>query len=78
MNIEGFIEIIEEEFEDIEQGILKPESDFKKELEWSSVNALIMITLVNTEFDIIINANDINNSKTIQELYDLVLSKIEN
>lgn len=78
MDIEGFIGIIEEEFEDVEQGLLNEDSDYKEELEWSSVNALIMITLVNTEFDIIINANDLNSSKTIGELYNLILRKLEN
>jgi acyl carrier protein len=76
IKIESFIKRIEEEFEDVKPGVLNAGSDFKKELEWNSVNALIMITLINSEFDIIINANDLNKAKTINDLFALVEDKI--
>jgi len=75
MNIEDFIAQIEEEFDDLEPGILKPESKFREMFEWNSINALILIALVKTEYDIAINAEDISNAKTVNDLYTVIVSK---
>ncbi|MEZ5084192.1 MAG: acyl carrier protein [Bacteroidales bacterium] len=75
MDISYFIERIEDEFEDIKPGLLTPGSDYKKILEWSSVNALIMISLIDAEFEVILNANDLNKTNTISELYKLIEKK---
>ena len=75
MDIQEFIEKIETEFDDLEKGVLKPESIFRDAFEWNSVNALIFIALINVEYDVILNADDLKNSKTVQDLYDIVLSR---
>ncbi|MFA6950901.1 MAG: acyl carrier protein, partial [Lentimicrobiaceae bacterium] len=67
MNIEDFITRIEEEFDDIKPGTLKPASILREVFEWNSINALIMIAMVKTEYDVVINADDIANSKTIED-----------
>ena len=36
------------------------------------MNALIFIALINVEYSVEINAEDLVNSKTIQELYNIV------
>lgn len=72
MNIEDFISKIEDEFEDIEHGTLKPESKFRTVVEWNSVNALIFIALVSNEYDVVINGNDIEKSQTISDLFEIV------
>jgi len=77
MNVEEFIGHLEEEFEDITPGTLKPESEFGKHFEITSINALIMIALVNTEYGVVINANDLQSSKTINDLYKIIKSRIE-
>lgn len=75
MNIEDFITRIEEEFDDIQPGTLKPASIFREVFEWNSINALIMIAMVKTEYDVVINADDIANSKTIEDIYKLIESR---
>ncbi len=72
MKIEDFIAKIEEEFDDLEPGILKPESNFREHFEWNSINALILIALVKTEYDVAINAEDIRKSNTIRQLFDII------
>lgn len=72
MSIEKFIEQVEEEFEELEKGTLKPDSNFREYFEWNSVNALIIIALIDSEYDVTINAEDIQNSETIQDLYNKV------
>lgn len=75
MNIEDFITRIEEEFDDIQPGTLKPASIFREVFEWNSINALILIAMVKTEYDVVINAEDIANSKTIEDIYKIIESK---
>ncbi len=77
MKIEEFIEKIEEEFEDIEPGSVKPDTVFREIFEWNSINALIYIAMVKTEYDVSINAEEIASSKTIQDLFDLISKKVE-
>ena len=77
MKIEDFISAIEEEFDDIEAGVLKPESKFRESFEWNSINALIFIALVDTEYDVTITAEDIASAETLQDLFDIIKSKSE-
>ena len=72
MTAEEFIEKIEVEFEDLEPGKLKPASNFREAFEWNSINALILIALVKTEYDVVINAEDIAKSKTVNDLYTII------
>lgn len=74
--IEEFIKHIEAEFEDLEPGTLKPESNFRDAFEWNSINALILIALIKTEYNVSINAEDIQKSKTVNDIFEIVKSKI--
>ncbi|MCX6250123.1 MAG: acyl carrier protein [Bacteroidetes bacterium] len=77
MKIEDFIAKLEEEYEDIAPGTLKPQSVFREVFEWSSINALILIALVKTEYDVVINAEDIAASKTIEDLYKIIQARVQ-
>jgi len=77
MKIEDFITHIEEEFDDIEPGTLKPESIFREVFEWNSINALILIAMVKTEYDVAINAEDIAKSKTVQDIYSIIEARVD-
>ncbi|MCX6283597.1 MAG: acyl carrier protein [Bacteroidetes bacterium] len=76
MKIEDFIARIEEEYEDLRPGILKPGSVFREVFEWNSINALILIAMVKVEYDVTIKAEDIANSKTVEDLFRIVQSRI--
>lgn len=76
MIIDGFIEQIEEEFEDLEQGIINKKSKFKEVLDWSSVNALILISLIDSEYEVTINATDLNTSETFGDLFQIIQSRM--
>jgi acyl carrier protein len=76
MTIEDFIKNIETEFEDLEPGKLKPETIFREVFDWNSINALILIAMVKTEYGAAINAEDIQKSKTINDLFEIVKSKV--
>ena len=74
--IEDFIQKLEAEFEDLEPGKLKPESNFRDAFEWNSINALILIALIKTEYNVSINAEDIQKSKTINDIFSIVKSRM--
>ena len=76
MSIEEFISQLEEEFDDIEPGAIKPNSQFREKFEWNSINALILIALVKTEYDVAINAEDISSSKTVGDLYAIIEERV--
>ena len=76
MKIEDFIARLEEEYEDITPGSLKPQSVFREVFDWSSINALILIALVKTEYDVTINAEDIATSKTVEDLYRIIETRV--
>jgi acyl carrier protein len=75
MTVEDFIKNIEAEFVDLEPGKLKPESNFRDMFEWNSVNALILIAMVNAEYDVELNADDLRQSKTILDIFNIVKSR---
>jgi acyl carrier protein len=77
MKIEDFIARLEEEYEDLVPGTLKPGSVFREVFEWNSINALILIALVKTEYDVTINAEDIATSKTVEDLFRIITLRVQ-
>ncbi len=77
MQIEDFISQLEAEYEDLKPGTLNPGSVFREVFEWNSINALILIALVKTEYDVTINAEDIATSKTVEDLFRIIESRVQ-
>ena len=73
MNIQEFIENFAAQFDDTDVADFTAETNFKQLDEWSSLTALSVIAMVDDEYDVIIKGNDIINSETIQDLYDVVV-----
>ena len=77
MKIEDFIAKLEEEYEDLAPGTLNPDSVFREVFEWNSINALILIAMVKIEYDVTINAEDIATSKTVEDLFGIIKSRVK-
>jgi acyl carrier protein len=75
MKINDFIHIIEQEFEDIKPGTLKPDSNFRDKFEFTSVNALVMMSLINVEYDVSLTADELRKCQTINDLFEMIKSK---
>ena len=75
MEIGVFIKQIEEEIEEFEPGVLKPETNYRDIEDWSSMHALIIIALASTEYDVTLTGEDLRNCNTVQDLYELVKSR---
>jgi acyl carrier protein len=76
MNINDFIKQIEEEFDDLKPGILKPETKFRQAFEWNSINALILIAMVKTEYDVTLTADDLVKAKTVNDIYRIIEARV--
>ncbi len=76
ISINEFIALLEEEFDDIEKGSLSPEFNYRAIDNWGSMHALIIIALVDTEFDVSLSGSDLRSTETIEDLYNLVKAKL--
>jgi acyl carrier protein len=72
--MEKFIELFAEQFDELHT-TLTPETRFRELEEWSSLVALLVITMVDEEYGIVLPPEEMRQTQTIQELYDLVQSK---
>ncbi|MBD1394694.1 acyl carrier protein [Mucilaginibacter glaciei] len=75
MNIEKFIQEFTEQFDDLDTSTFTAETLFKENDEWSSMTALSIIAMVDDSYKVRLTGDDVRNSKTIQDIYDIVLAK---
>jgi acyl carrier protein len=75
MEIKKFIENFADQFDDTDASVFTADTKFKEVEEWSSLTALTVIAMVDEEYDVTIKGDDIRNSTTIQDLFNLVQSK---
>ena len=75
--ITEFIKKIEYEIDEIEQGVIQPETNFRELEQWSSMMGLIFIALIDSEYEVTINGEDLINCVTVEDLYNVVKSKIQ-
>ena len=77
MDINLFIENFADQFDDTDVSEFSAETKFKELDEWSSMIALSVASMIEEEYDIAIKGDDIRNSETIQDLFEIVKSKTE-
>lgn len=75
MEIKEFIENFAEQFEDTDASEIKADTVFKELDEWSSLIALSVIAMVDEEYDVAIKGDDIRNSNTVEDLFNVVKSR---
>lgn len=76
MELKDFIESFAAQFDDTDVSEFQPDTEFKALDEWSSLTALSIIAMVDEEYDITIKGDDIRKSETIEDLYNVVKSKV--
>ena len=75
MNLNDFIRVVSEQYEDADVNGFSAETKFKEFDEWSSLTSLSIIAAVDDEFGITLKGDDIRNSSTIKELFDIAKLK---
>jgi acyl carrier protein len=76
MNITDFIKKIENEIEEITPGTLKPDTNYRNIPSWSSMHALILIALIDTEYNVTITGADIRSCQTVNDLFTIIKSRV--
>lgn len=76
MEIKNFIEHFAEQFDNTELSAFTPETVFHELDEYSSLIALSIIAMVDEEYGVTLNANEMSAAITIQDLYNTVNSKL--
>ena len=75
MELNDFIEKFAEQFDETDASVFKSDTEFKAVDEWSSLMALSIIAMVDDEYDVTLKGDDIRNSETVEDLFNLVKSK---
>lgn len=75
MKIENFIVNFAEQFDETEMNQFTADTVFKDLDEWDSMIALSIIAMVDEEYDLTINGDDIKGSKAIIDLFNAIESK---
>lgn len=70
-----FVKLFAEQFDDTDASIFNAGTRFREVEEWSSLTGLSVIAMVDEEFDVALSGKDIRNADTIEELYNVILSK---
>lgn len=76
MEIKEFIENFAEQFDDTELSEFKPETVFHDLDEYTSLIALSIILMIDEEYGVSIDANEMSAAVTIEDLFNTVKSKL--
>ena len=75
MDINAFIEKFSACLNHTEPSAISPGTEFKKLDEWSSIFALIVIAMVDADYNKVLTAEDIRSAKSLSDLFNLIQSK---
>ena len=75
MELKKFIENFASLFDETEASVFKVNTEFKELDEWTSLMALSVIAMVDDEYGVAIKGDDVRNSQTIEDLYNVVKSR---
>lgn len=75
MELKDFIANFAEQFEDTDVNDIQATTEFKELDEWSSLLALSIIAMADEEYNVTLKGEDIRNSKTVEDLFNVVKSR---
>lgn len=75
MELKEFIENFAEQFDETDASEIQANTEFHQLEEWSSLVALGVIAFVKTQYGKTITGKEIRDSKTVEDLFNLVAAK---
>lgn len=72
MEISTFLEQIAEQFDDLDGTALSADAAFRDIPGWCSIVALSIIAMVDEEYGVALTGDDIRQSKTIKDIFEVV------
>ena len=76
MELKDFIKNFAAQFDETDASEFIATTEFKKLAEWSSILALSVIAMADEEYSVQVKGDDIRNSATIEDLYNVVKSRL--
>lgn len=76
MEIDDFIAKFADQFDETDASVFTSETKFRELEEWSSLTALMVMAMVNEEYDVAITAEEMRTANTVQELFNIVNSHL--
>lgn len=76
MELNEFIAHFAEQFEETDASVFTPQTVFHELDEYSSLIALSIIAMIDEEYDVQVNGNEMRAAVTIEDLYNTVKSKL--
>lgn len=76
INLDEFTRLLEQEFDDMQPNSLTPETSYRDMPDFSSMHALIIIAFIDNQFDVLLTGQELKNTITVKDLYDLVVTKV--
>lgn len=76
MEMNDFIEKLAEQFDDVDAGSLTSETKFKEVEGYTSLVALMIITMIDEEYNVTVTGDDMKKQVNIGDLYNLVSSRL--
>jgi acyl carrier protein len=74
MKLDEFIEKFADLFDDTDVSEFTAETKFKELEEWSSLEALCVISMASDEFGVQMSAKDLKGCETIADVYNFITS----
>jgi len=76
MEVKNFIENFAAQFDQTDASQFSFDTKFRDLEEWSSIIALSVMAMIDEEYDIQLKGDEMRNSNTIEELFNMVNSKL--
>lgn len=76
METADFIKNFASQFDDTDVSEFTMDTRFRELEEWSSLNALAILNMISKKYNLVLKAEEMRATNTVQELYDLVQSKL--
>lgn len=76
MEINEFIKNFADQFDETELEEFKPETEYRDLDEWSSLNGLAILNMIDKKYGVKITASEIKETVTIEDVFNLVKSKM--
>lgn len=76
MELKDFIEKFAEQFDDVDVNTLNAETKFREIEGYTSLVALLIITMIDEEYNVTVTGDDMKKQVTIGDLFNLVTSRL--
>ncbi|HOU67677.1 MAG TPA: acyl carrier protein [Paludibacteraceae bacterium] len=75
MDLKDFISNFAAQFPDEDSSSITADTDFHELDTWSSLNSLLVVTMVFQEYGVELESQDVRDADTIEDLYNIVKNR---